>query len=232
MPEPSCPIKMDYRERDSGIGEILKEKYQFDVTIESLKTGDYILQDEIVIERKTSLDFIRSILDGRLFKQAWQMKQMFDDTAIVVEGKDLYQTSVGIHPHAVKGALTSILLEWQMPVLFSEDAEDTALFLWLLSTQRVKRANELSLRPGRRPKRVRKRQLYLLQGLPHVGPWLASHLLSHFGSVEKVMTASEEDLRQIPRLGKVKAKKIREIVSNHVYPTGAVPILEESNGRD
>ncbi|MBI1883217.1 MAG: multidrug MFS transporter [Chlamydiae bacterium] len=206
-------IKMDFRENDAGIGDILTKKYDVTLTTEPLKTGDYIVNGEIVVERKTTLDFVQSIIDGRLFKQMARMKQFFDCAAVIIEGKDLYSTSVNIHPHAVKGGVISVALAWQVPVLFSDDKEDTALLLWLLGSQNEMMSHELSYRPGGRPKRILKKQLYILQGLPQVGPVLSNQLLTHFGTVEKVITASEEELMQVPRLGKVKAKTIRELVS-------------------
>lgn len=206
-------MMMDYRENDSGVGQILAQKYGVALTTTALKTGDYMISDQIVIERKTTLDFVQSIIDGRLFKQTAQMKRNFDCAAVIVEGKNPYETSIGIHPHAVKGALISIASRWQIPVLFSDDSEDTALLLWIMTNQNEITNHEWSYRPGRRPKRIFKRQLCILQGLPQVGPALAVKLLDYFGSAEKVMTASEEALMQIPRLGPIKAQKIREIIS-------------------
>ena len=97
-------IKMDYREHGSEIGEILSRKYGVAVASTSLKAGDYVLRDEIVVERKTTLDFVQSIIDGRLFKQAAQMRQCFEQALVLIEGGDLFDTAVAIHPHAVKGA--------------------------------------------------------------------------------------------------------------------------------
>ncbi len=209
----SLNITMDYREDSSGMKEILAQEYGITVTIAQVKTGDYIINDEIAVERKTALDFVQSIIDGRLFKQAQQMKQSFESCAFIIEGKNPYSSHIDIHPHALKGALISIALAWRIPVLFSENTQDSALLLWLLGTQNIKMCSELSYRPGRRPKRIHKRQLYILQGLPHVGPALALKLLAHFGSVEKVMVASEEELMQVNRLGQLTARKIRKVIS-------------------
>ncbi len=209
-----CLIKADFREDISGIGELLERKYKVGVVREQLKTGDYIIHGEIVVERKTSLDFVRSLIDGRIFRQAANMKRFFDSAFFIVEGNNLYNTGIDIHPHAVKGALVSIALRWQIPVLFSENTGETALFLWLVANQKVTAYNELSVRPGRRPKRLYKKQLYILQGFPQVGPKLAGELLSHFGSVEAVITASEEDLTEVKGLGKKKAGQIKKLVSN------------------
>lgn len=163
MERKSLSITMDYREDISGIKKILAQEYGVIVTTRQLDVGDYIINDEIAVERKTTLDFIQSLIDGRLFKQAQQMKQSFESCALIVEGQNLYDGHIDIHPHAIKGALISIAFAWRIPVLFSNNTQDSALLLWLLGTQNIKMCSELSLRPGRRPKRIRKRQLYILQ---------------------------------------------------------------------
>ena len=53
----------------------------------------------------------------------------------------------------------------------------------------------------------------MLQGLPGVGPALATRLLNQFGSVERVVTADVETLLQVRGLGPKKAARIRELVS-------------------
>jgi DNA excision repair protein ERCC-4 len=44
------------------------------------------------------------------------------------------------------------------------------------------------------------------------GPALAHRLLLHFGSVQRIITADETALRQIPGIGLAKAARIRELV--------------------
>ncbi|HDO27825.1 MAG TPA: heavy metal resistance protein CzcA, partial [Bacteroidetes bacterium] len=58
----------DNREKLSGIPGMLANKGA-DVTMMQLATGDYMINDEIIIERKTSTDFVASIINGRLLKQ-------------------------------------------------------------------------------------------------------------------------------------------------------------------
>lgn len=206
-------ITTDHREHTSNIPQLLAQEYAISVTTQNLKVGDYIINDEIVIERKTTQDFAQSIIDGRLFRQAENMKKRFDYSAFIIEGNNLYNTSIDIHSHAIKGAIVSLGLIWQIPVFFANNNKDTALLLWLIANQNLQAHTELSYRPGRRPKRFRKKQLYILQGLPQVGQKLAVQLLDQFGSVEKVISASEEELMQIRGLGKIKSKKIRKTVS-------------------
>ena len=48
--------------------------------------------------------------------------------------------------------------------------------------------------------------------LPDVGSKKARALLNHFGSIERVITASEDELRGVPFIGNKTATMIREIV--------------------
>jgi len=60
-----------------------------------------------------------------------------------------------------------------------------------------------------RPLGKRARQLFILQGLPGVGPRRASLLLERFGNVQSVMSARADDLETIKSIGKRGAGKIR-----------------------
>lgn len=68
-------------------------------------------------------------------------------------------------------------------------------------------------RYDRQPKRLASRRLYVLQGLPGVGPALANRLLLHFGSVEHVITADHTLLMEVRGIGAKKAQRIRRLVS-------------------
>ncbi|MBI4655864.1 MAG: hypothetical protein HY746_03850 [Elusimicrobia bacterium] len=212
-------IKIDFREKDSNVGKILAELYGFQIIEDNLKIGDYLIGNDVIVERKTAIDFSQSIIDGRLFRQAKIMQQVFNLPLFIIEGKNVFDTSVNIHPNAVKGALVSLTLAWRIPVLFSTDYTDTALLLWLIASQNYDFHADISARPGRRPKRLLGRQLYILQGLPGVGPKLAEALLNHFGSIAKVITASDKELTDIHGLGRIKAQKIKTIVNSFAYKT-------------
>lgn len=210
---PTINIKVDFREGNSGIPEILSNNYSTNVTIEALPVGDYIIEDFVVFERKTHQDFIVSLMDGRLFAQASRMKRNFQRCSIILEGLDLYNTSIDVHPNAIKGALVDLTVIWQVPILYSKTPEDTAFHLWLSGQQYVEADNNLLKRYGYKPKKEANRKLYILQGLPKVGPKLAKALLEYFGSVEKVITSSEEELSEIRGIGRKRAKIIKEVLA-------------------
>jgi ERCC4-type nuclease len=67
-------------------------------------------------------------------------------------------------------------------------------------------------RYGRKPKRLATRRLFLLQGLPGVGPALASRLLQQLGSIRSVVTADIDTLQQVPGVGPKKATRILELL--------------------
>jgi Fanconi anemia group M protein len=54
---------------------------------------------------------------------------------------------------------------------------------------------------------------FLLQGLPGVGPDRAGRLLERFGTIEKVMTATEDELRAAAGIGEKTAHRIRALVT-------------------
>ena len=72
------------------------------------------------------------------------------------------------------------------------------------------------LRGGYRPKRLKSKQLYILQGLPEIGPKLAKRLLRHFKSVSKVMNASVRTLTEVDGIGKISAERIRKVLDAEV----------------
>ena len=65
----------------------------------------------------------------------------------------------------------------------------------------------------------RKRQLFILQGLPGIGREKAKHLLDKFGSVEEVINESNHELQFVNGIGKRTADEIKWAVkeSSTIY---------------
>lgn len=80
-------IRIDDRESKSRIESAKKffEKMGHRVIEDHLTVGDYVFYDRIAFEYKTASDMIGSIMDGRVFRQASNMRQ-YDHSAIVVTG--------------------------------------------------------------------------------------------------------------------------------------------------
>ncbi len=206
-------ITVDYRERQSNVCRHLSDNPEVQVEWEQLSTGDYVIDHQIIVERKTCVDFVQSIVDGRLFKQAKRLKSSVERAVLIIEGDNLYSTGLDVTKEAVHGALISISIMWYIPVLFAVDAEETARILSTMLHQWTKHHDEVLPRPGYKPKKTNKRKSYILQGLPNVGPGISKRLLERFKSVKNVICANESELTEIKGIGKVKAKRIREILN-------------------
>jgi ERCC4-type nuclease len=207
-------IIVDYREKASGLIDLLKDEGGF-IEVKKVPHGDYIINESITIERKAAKDFLISIIDGRLFKQLSKLKMFCKNPILVIEGNP-YNTDLKFDRMAIKGALISAEAIWHIPVIFSRSKEDTKDIFMLISKQIESYIDVVPLRGGYRPKRLKSKQLYLLQGLPQIGPMLAKRLLKHFKSVSNVVNASVQDLAEVNGLGKISAEKIREVLDTEV----------------
>ena len=202
---------VDYSERHSALLEATRRCGAFEVRMVHLDTGDYLIDDEVLIERKTIRDFVTSLIDGRLFPQTARLAHSSYRSLLLLEGPRP-PTMPDVHSHAVEGAVVSIAAMWRLPVLHSAEPEHSLLILRLLAEQVTRSHQPVLRRFDRKPKRLASRRLFLLQGLPGVGPALASRLLDHFGSIEQVVSADVLALAEVPGIGPRKAARIRELV--------------------
>jgi len=184
---------------------------EFDVQMARLNTGDYFIEGGVVVERKTYADFATSLADGRLFPQAAALARSPHRPIVLLEGPRSPHMPA-VHPHALKGALVSLAVMWRLPVLHARDPEDSLRILLYLAHQLRNSDPAIAQRYDRKPKRLASQKLYMLQGLPGVGPALANRLLVQFGSVERVVAADEETLMHVRGVGQKKAARIRALV--------------------
>ncbi|NBC81751.1 MAG: hypothetical protein GVY19_00060 [Bacteroidetes bacterium] len=208
--EKSALIIVDNREEKSGIPMLLKQG-GMDVRIQSLKAGDYIINGEIVAERKSAVDFVQSLISGRLFNQCARLVQIGLRPILLLEG-DPYRTAHVIDSRAVKGAILSVTTAWQIPVVYTDDTQDSASTLIMLAGQSIP-GNRFLRSHNYKPKKQKNHRLRFLQGLPNTGAIMAGRLYDHFGSVEAVIRAETNALMEVDGLGKKTAEKIRAFVS-------------------
>jgi len=206
-------IIADDRERGSGVVTALQSITGVPVTMQRLRTGDYLADSRLLFERKTLQDFAASIVDERLFRQAARLTQSRYKGILILEGtgKDLVQT--GVTREAMQGALITISLVFGIPVIRSLHPEETARLILCAARQIRTAAQGAIQRHGYRPRGRKARQQFILQGLPGVGCKRAEKLLSFFGSIEGVIKAPAEELEAVDGIGRQTADKIRWIVS-------------------
>ncbi len=211
--EKKIKIIADNREIPSGV---VHELTQLGVDVESrqLSVGDFILSDRVAVERKSTADFLQSIVDKRLLGQAKQLSETFERPILILEGKSLYSRR-RIHPNAIRGALAALAVEFKIPILPTRDEKETALILAVVARrEQVGEAREIAIRGEPKGLALSEQQRFVVEGLPGVSAVLAKRLLEHFGTVERVMAASEDNLRQVRGIGREKAKKIKLVLSS------------------
>ncbi len=212
-PKNVVQVLVDHRERASGIVHILREFGDVVVSVKNLPVGDYVVSDRVAVERKSTSDFVQSIIDGRLFEQAAKLSDHFARPVIIVEGRDVY-TVRNVHPNAIRGAIASLVLDYGIPVIFTRDERETAAYIRALARREQLELNrEPRLRGEKRILSLPEMQRFIVESLPFVGPKLARQLLRHFGNVERVFTASERELAQVEGIGPKRAKEIRRVIT-------------------
>ena len=203
-------IIIDERERKSGIPKLL-QKIGINVEVKRLPIGDYIVSHETVVERKSISDFISSIFDGRLFDQCNRLKEHFQFPIILLEGNVDEIETITENPLVFYGALSTIAVEFKIPIIPTPNASHTAKLLVALSSRKDSIKGPL-LKKIRKSNDIQKQQLSVLCSLPGVGEKTAIRLLEKFGSPLKVLSASTKDLSKISGLGESRAKKIKKIL--------------------
>jgi fanconi anemia group M protein len=210
-------IRVDSRERSSPVPALLAAFPDVRLTFAALPSADYVLSDDVAVERKTGGDFVASILDRRLFGQATRMSVLFPRPILIVEG-DLTQLPHSIDIEAIRGALAFLTVRAGITVLQLGDASETAAMLRVMARHAQERMGQpVSLREPR-PPIEELYAAYLVEGLPGVGPRRAHMLLAHFGSAAAIMCASAEELVQVPGIGKKSAQRIWQALNARYHP--------------
>jgi len=208
-------IIVDERERTSQVVLELMGKGAT-LRFETLDVGDYLLSEDVAVERKTPRDFASSILDGRLFEQAKRLKDLFQAPMLLLEGPDLL-TESGVHPNALRGAFISVLLDYGVPILQVSSAQEAAEYLFRIAErEQVERKRFPRVRAMKKPLTIKDAQLFLLSGLPHVERTTAEKLLRKFKSPLGVFSRSTAELMDVEGIGETKATKIREVLTKEV----------------
>ncbi len=208
----SVKIFADNRENGAVISELER---LCSVEKKNLPVGDYICSDRVVVERKSESDFASSIMDGRLFSQMKELRA-YEKPVLLIE-KNCSNFSK-IHPNAVRGALASLALDFNVPVIFSQSFIDTAGIIFQMAKREQageRRIPSIRQKPGITS--IETLQEFAVAGLPNVSAVLAKRLLARFKTPRKVFSASQEELQEIGGIGEEKAKRICELL-NREYP--------------
>lgn len=204
-------ILVDDREQGSGIVGCLKNRNEVDLAVRRLPVGDYWIEGEVIVERKTVVDFAASVRDHRLFSQARRLRYAGMKPFLILEGAtDLKNALVdGKAGRAIQIALT---LNFGIGIVRTGDASETADTLIyiarrVLGVQRIFNYSKIRTRSPER------RKVQILCEVPGLGPKLAKTLIENFDSIAGIAAATDRELAKIHGMGPKRIRSLREVLN-------------------
>ncbi|MDR3102568.1 MAG: DEAD/DEAH box helicase [Methanocalculaceae archaeon] len=196
-------VVIDNREMSSKVAEHLSN-LGAKITLTALATGDYAIGDRVLVERKTVQDFMDTLVDRDLFGQIRELAESAMRPVLIVEGgsiADLYDLR-NIHPNAIRNALASIAVDFDVSLVFTKDAGETADILYAFARREMGEAKaERGFHHHKSARSGREKLEYILTAVPEVGPKTAREILTAFGTLRRVFAASTGELMQVKGVG-------------------------------
>lgn len=213
-------IIVDNSERDSAVPKHIESKA---ITIEyaNLRTGSYLLTDNMAVDRLTSTQFAELTSQKALFRRLLDFKKTYAEPILLVEGNSLAKNKK-VSGGALRGAISYICCLNRIPIIFTADEFETAEMLFIIANQTQfglgyevsapePEAPAASEGQPVKPKTPEDIQSYIVQALPDVGPALAGSIMTMYGNLRTLFSATVGDLTKVEGIGPKKAKKIIEI---------------------
>ena len=203
----------DYREKGAGIIKELSER-GVKIELTKLDVADYLLSDRVAVEHKTVRDFVDSIIDGRLLSQLTGLRK-YERPLIALEGEEDIYSQRKVHPNAIRGALSTILVSYGIPIVQTRNFKETAnLFLIIAKREADPSKKDFTLH-STKPLSDKEAQEYIISSFPGIGSVLAKPLLKRFKTIKNLVNAEENELKEVELIGEKKAKRIKELVEKN-----------------
>jgi ERCC4-related helicase len=205
----SISIVCDHRETASAVVRELS-LLGIKITLEQLEVGDYILSGRVGIERKSANDFSESIVDGRLFKELFDLKSNFEKPILILEGNPFENSN--LKENALYGAITSIILNLGIIIYRTQDATESAQFLYNLAKKEYSFSKgEPKLRFDKKPIETSHLLEYVIAGIPGINSLRAKNLLKELKTLQEIFNSDIGDLIEVDGIGKKIAQEIYKI---------------------
>ena len=109
----------------------------------------YVISKRLVIERRTGSSLLQGIMDKTLFVSAVDMREDYEIPILILEGEVNYKYTQ-FSPQAVRGALTSMMIEYGINVLHTANLEETEAIVTMIARQEQIGVPEISFVPKRK----------------------------------------------------------------------------------
>ena len=213
------PLEVIIDDREpSYVEKELLSKGNLLVQRKRLGVGDYIFDDDLIVERKTVRDFCESVKDGRLFRQVSNLAKSKTPSILILEGKHKEFRATDFSVQAIQGIIVSVSLVFKIPILRSKSLKESVEIMLQGYKQLTKdRLHEQRLYPRKGDFKKSKdefleQRIHILEGFPGIGVDRAKLLLNHFKCLKAVFNADLDKLLEVKGFGKISAQKFTEIL--------------------
>lgn len=205
-------VNVDDREPASLVRAVREHPDVASVEVIRLSAGDLTI-DGVGFERKTLRDYVGSAM-GRsgpdLDDQVRRLVERYDHAYVLLEGNldDVEGLRTGVPASAIRGSIASITARHSVAVLPCSDRERLVDMATRIGRKHVEKPSTRRLPTGAitaRNEPTAKRMYACIDG---IGPRLAAALYESYPSVEALLSASIEDLREIDGIGEGRARRI------------------------
>ena len=205
----SLPMEVMVDDREPhGLFLEFEKRGNLILTKKRLFAGDILFDNELLIERKTVLDFCQSLKDGRLFDQLIKMSNTGTNAVLIIEGNEDNFEKTGLRQEAIQGAIASVSLKFKVPVLRSKDITQT-VDIMLQCYRQMDLVNAVPIpkiwrkikRKGHSFDPLFLQKLKVLASFPGIGFEKSFILLQKFQTLEKIFTSSKEEFLSEKGLG-------------------------------
>ena len=181
-------IIVDEREPKS-IKEILKN-IGCDIITQTLDVADYILSENLAVERKRGDDFVHSLCDTRLFEQLLRLKETFESPILILEDFGKMFTRPKMKIDSLYGALVFIGIKLGYSIIPTRNIEETAQCLKRIAIrEQIKEGTIVLARHAPKSMNNEERKRFILEGLYDTGLKLAKILIEKFRTPLNVFKA-------------------------------------------
>lgn len=180
-------------------------KAGFKVVVQHLIVGDYVLSDDIVVERKAYNDLVMSLNSGRLLQQLQRMKQYYANQFLLIEFTDVNEqfnaiSAKGKSP-AIMNKLMTIMLNFpEVKILWARNSIEAGRTLWALSYGKQQPEVAKAVEMGGRNREIGEedsRQIKFLSSIPFLSSQQILAIIENCKSLRELALMSRDKMMTI-----------------------------------
>jgi len=185
-----------------------------EIQLETLQKGDYIVSDQVAIERKTVHDFVYTLTRRFLFEQLFKLKEVYSKPFILIEGylPIVYKFSK-IQPASVWGAMFA-LAKQGINMIHTNSYKETTDFLYVAARQeQIIEKRRPVIHPIKPAETLQDQQVFFLASLPVIGREKAISLLESYQTPMNALLNVDNWKKEAYGLGPIITERVRQVLN-------------------